>query len=141
MELKIQRMDKDVTLPSYAHPFDAGLDLRSCEPVSLSPREKKVIKTGIKMAIPDGHVGLVWDKSGLAAKKGLHVMAGVIDSGYRGELGVVAVNLGDEEIVLDKNMKIAQLLVQPVVQANIKEVESLDESSRGEDGFGSTGLH
>lgn len=140
MNIKIQRVE-DVKLPSYAHPGDAGLDLYSAEDFRLKPGERKIISTGIKMAVPVNHVGLIWDRSGLAAKNSIHVLAGVIDSGYRGKIGVVLKNLGDEEIKITKNMRIAQMLIQPVVSATIEEVDSLDETSRNEAGFGSTGTH
>jgi dUTP pyrophosphatase len=83
---------------------------------------------------------LIWDKSGLAAKNGLHVFAGVIDSSYRGEIGVVLKNFGEEDFKVEKNSKIAQMLIQPVVSANITEHDSLEDTERGEGGFGSTGL-
>jgi len=130
---------KDVNLPKYAHHGDAGMDLYAAEDVKLAPMERKIVPTGIQMAIPDGNVGLVWDRSGLAAKHSLHCLAGVIDSGYRGEIGVVIINLGKEEFVVEKNTRVAQMLIQPVVSAEIEEVEDLDDTKRGEGGFGSTG--
>ncbi len=140
MKLKIQKI-ADVPLPKYAHPGDAGMDLYSAEDLVLKPGERKVVKTGICVAIPEGHVGLVWDRSGLAAKNSLHVLAGVIDSGYRGEIGVVLINLSDEKFEITKGMRIAQMLIQPVVSVEIEETKSLDETSRNEGGFGSTGTH
>ena len=139
MEVKIQKIT-DVKLPNYANPGDAGLDIYSCEDILLKPNEKRVVKTGVKIAIPSGHVGLIWDKSGLAAKHGIHIMAGVVDSSYRGEVGVVLKNFGDEDFNIEKNSKIAQMLIQPVVSANIIESDSLEDTKRGEGGFGSTGL-
>jgi len=141
MELKIQRLDKSLTLPCYARANDAGLDLRSREDMTLHPMEKLTVKTGIKVALPQGHVGLIWDKSGLSSKHGIHTLAGVVDEGYRGEIGVVLINLGKETFEIEKNMKIAQMVVQPVLQAQVSEVEELDETHRGDGGFGSTGLH
>jgi len=141
MELKVQRLDKEIDLPNYAHEGDAALDLRSAEEFVLKPLEKKLVKTGIKMAIPEGHAGLVWDRSGLAAKNGIHVLAGVIDSGYRGEICVVIINLGKEEFKVEKNSRIAQMLIQPVQTVKVIEAESLEETKRGEKGFGSTGSH
>src|SRR3989344_1618312 len=108
MKVKIQRIS-DVDMVSYAKEGDAAFDLRSAEEGVIAPGEKKVIKTGLKMAIPQGHVGLVWDRSGLAAKHALHVLAGVIDSGYRGEVGVVLKNLGDAPVEITRNMRIAQM--------------------------------
>ena len=140
MKLKIQKI-ADVEMPFYAHEGDAAFDLRAAEEYVLKPGQKIIVKTGLKMAIPSGHVGLIWDRSGLAAKNGVHVLAGVVDSGYRGEVGVVLKNLGEDDIEITKNMRIAQMLIQPVVTAEIEETESLDESKRGEGGFGSTGIH
>ena len=140
MKVKIQRIS-DVDMVSYAKEGDAAFDLRSAEEGVIAPGEKKVIKTGLKMAIPQGHVGLVWDRSGLAAKHALHVLAGVIDSGYRGEVGVVLKNLGDAPVEITRNMRIAQMLIQPVVRAHLEEVDQLDETDRGDTGFGSSGTH
>jgi len=141
MKMQIQRVTKEVDMPSYAHDGDAAFDLRAAEEGVLKPGEKKVFKTGLKMAIPLGHVGLIWDRSGLAAKNGVHVLAGVVDSGYRGEVGVVLKNLGEEDIEVTLNMRIAQMLIQPVVSANLEETEDLEATARGEGGFGSTGTH
>jgi dUTP pyrophosphatase len=99
------------------------------------------VPTGVKMALPKGYVGLVWDKSGLAANKSVHTLAGVIDSSYRGEILIVMKNLGKDDFVITKNMKIAQLLIQPVVHANLIEKKALDDTTRGDNGFGSTGTH
>ena len=137
--LKIKRLDKEATLPKYAHEGDAGLDLFSAEDYILKPNERKAFKTGIAMAIPKGYVGLVWDKSGLAAKHGIKTMAGVVDSGYRGEVLVVLKNLGEKPVQIEKNMKIAQMLIQPVESKNIIEVDDLEDTGRGQGGFGSTG--
>jgi dUTP pyrophosphatase len=139
MELNIKRLS-DVDMPSYAHDSDAAFDLRSSHALVLMPGEQAVVKTGLSMAIPKGYAGLVWDRSGLAAKHSLHVFAGVIDSGYRGEIGVVLRNFGKEEFQIEKNMRIAQMLIQPVANPVIKEVQELDETSRNAGGFGSTGV-
>lgn len=141
MKLKIARTDKDVDMVSYAYEHDAAFDLRAAHDILLRPGEKKIVKTGLKMAIPAGHVGLIWDRSGLAAKHSLHCLAGVIDSGYRGEIGVVLINLGDAAFTVEKNMRIAQMLIQPIVHPEIIEVDEqeLDISERGEGGFGSSG--
>lgn len=139
MEIKVQKT-REVKTPNYANCGDAGLDLYSAEDVIIKPNEKHIVKTGIKMAIPEGYVGLIWDKSGLAAKHELHVFAGVIDCGYRGEVGVVIKNFGKQDFKVEINSKIAQMLIQPVVTANINEVDSLDDTERGHGGFGSSGL-
>ena len=140
MEIKVERIDKDIELPSFAHKHDAGLDLRAAEEVILKPMEKQVVRTGLKVAVPPGHAGLVWDRSGLAAHHAIHNMAGVVDAGYRGEIKVVMINLGKEEFKVERGMRIAQMVVHPVVNTRIIEVEALDETKRGDGGFGSTGI-
>ena len=139
MLIKFKKMDSNAKLPSYANQGDAGMDFYSAENYILRPNERKTIKTGIAMAIPLGYVGLIWDKSGLASKKGIKTMAGVVDSGYRGEIQIVLHNLGNEDFVVEKDMKIAQMLIQPIHQPRLEEVAELDETKRGEGGFGSTG--
>ncbi len=139
MDLKIIKIHKNMTTPSYAHKGDAGLDLRSTEDLILKVGEFKNIKTGLKIELPEDHVGLVWDKSGHASKKGIHCFAGVIDSIFRGEIVCTLKNLGDKDFEIKKDMKIAQLLIQPVTTPNIIEVEFLNESERGVGMHGSTG--
>ncbi len=135
-------MQKDIDLPSYAKSGDAGLDIRASEDVTLDPGETGIVPTGLRFAIPDGHVGLVWDRSGLAAKNSITTMAGVIDSSYRGELRVVLKNLGKESFMIERGMRIAQMLIQPVANSiPISEVDELPDSERKDEGFGSTGLH
>jgi len=129
----------DGKAPSYAYSGDAGMDLYSADSYNIMPGEVKTVRTGVKVAIPEGYVGLVWDKSGLAAKKGIKTMAGVVDSGYRGEIVVVLANLGKEAFVVEKEMKIAQMLIQKVEQADFEHVDELDETERKERGFGSSG--
>ncbi|MBS3115109.1 dUTP diphosphatase [Candidatus Woesearchaeota archaeon] len=139
MLIKFKKMDSNAKLPSYANQGDAGMDFYSAENYVLRPNERKTVKTGIAMAIPVGYVGLIWDKSGLASKKGIKTMAGVVDSGYRGEVQIVLHNLGNEDFVVEKDMKIAQMLIQPIHQPRLEEVAELDETKRGDGGFGSTG--
>jgi dUTP pyrophosphatase len=141
IDVGVQKLQEDMTTPHYAHQGDAGIDLRAAGEHVIEPGETELVPTGIKMAIPKGYVGLVWDKSGYAIKNSLHTMAGVIDSGYRGEIKVVLKNLGKEDFKIEKNMKICQVLIQPVEKANLKLVDNLDDTSRGEGGFGSTGTH
>lgn len=138
MNLKIQKI-RDVEIPKSAHVGDAGIDLYSAEKVIIKSGEKKIIKTGIKMAIPQGYAGLIWDRSGLAAKHSLHCLAGVIDSGYRGEIGIVMINLSKEDFNIEKNSRIAQMLIQKIECPIIIETDELDETSRSDGGFGSTG--
>jgi len=140
MELKIKRIHKDAKLPHYGHKGDAGLDIFSTIDCVLRKREVKAIPTGIKVAIPEGYVGLIWDKSGVSLE-GVHRLAGVVDSGYRGEVKIVMANLSDEPFSIEKGMKIAQLLIQPVIEVEVIEVEDLEATPRGENGFGSTGKY
>ena len=116
------------------------MDFYSSEEAIIAPSERKAIKTGISMAIPDGYVGLLWDRSGLAIKNGLKTMGGVIDSTYRGEIGIIIHNLSNQEFKVERGMRIAQMLIQPVEQKELIEVEELDKTERGTGAFGSTGL-
>lgn len=130
------------SLPSYARPGDAGADLTITEACVLAPGERRLVGTGVRVAIPAGHVGLITPRSGLAARSGLSIVnsPGVIDSGYRGELKVALINLDrDEPIALAAGDRIAQLLVLPFVTAVFESVDSLDETVRGSGGYGSTG--
>jgi len=138
MELKVKKVQMDAKLPQYGHTGDAGLDLFSSIDFVLEKGQFEAIPSGVKVAIPDGYVGLIWDKSGVSLK-GVHRLAGVIDSGYRGEVKVVMINLSDKPFAIDKGMKIAQMLVQPIIMVCVVETEDLDNTSRGEGGFGSTG--
>ncbi len=140
MELKVKKLDAKAKLPSYAHAGDAGLDFFALEDF-LVPAGKQVsnIRTGVAIAIPEGYVGLFWDKSGLASKYGLKVMAGVIDAGYRGEVLLSLFNTSDKDYNFKAGEKVMQLVIQPVVSVGISEMDSLPESTRAEGGFGSTG--
>ena len=140
MELKVTRFHKDAKLPQYGHKGDAGLDVFSVIDVVLEPMQALPVPTGVKIAIPEGHVGLIWDKSGISLN-GIHCLAGVIDSGYRGEVKKVMINLSRKPFVIAKGMKIAQMLVQPVIKMEVVESDELAETVRGEGGFGSTGKY
>ncbi len=140
MILKVRRVQESAKIPRYSHRGDAGLDLFSSIDCILGGSEVKSIPTGIQVAISEGFVGLIWDKSGLSLQ-GVHRLAGVIDSGYRGEVKVVMVNLTREPFSINKGMKIAQLLIQPVSEVEVQEVETLEDTDRGENGFGSTGKY
>jgi len=140
--LHVRRLDPDLPLPAYAHPGDAGLDLCAAQDVRLAPGERAVVPTGLAVAVPDGHVGLVHPRSGLAARQGLGIVnaPGTIDAGYRGEVKVIVVNLDPAEpIVLSRGQRIAQLLIQRVERVTVVEVDDLDETARAARGFGSTG--
>lgn len=144
IDLPIKRLGATVELPAYAYEGDAGLDLRSNEDVVLAPLERRLIGTGLAIAIPDGYAGFVQPRSGLALKKGLSMAntPGLVDAHYRGELKVCAINLdGHEPIVISKGERIAQLVIQRVPQVHLREVEQLDETDRGEGGFGSSGVN
>ncbi len=138
MELKVRRINKDARLPRYGHTGDAGLDLFSVVEAVLKPGQAFAVPTGIQTAIPSGFVGLIWDKSGISLS-GVHRLAGVVDAGYRGEIKVVMINLSGSDFVVSKGMKIAQMLIQPVVGVTVNETDDLDDTERGEGGFGSTG--
>jgi dUTP diphosphatase len=141
-ELPIQRLHEDAELPLRAYPGDAGLDLVSCERVELGPGERAVVGTGIAVAVPDGHAGLVVPRSGLAARHGIGIAnaPGLVDSGYRGEVRVVLVNTDrGEAFTVEPGMRIAQLVVVPVATAEPVDVDALPATERGTAGFGSSG--
>lgn len=140
MELRVKRIHPEAKVPVYGHPGDAGMDLFSVVDHELAPGAVFAVPTGIQVAIPAGFVGLIWDKSGISLK-GVHRLAGVVDAGYRGEVQVVMINLGREPFAIKRGMKIAQMLIQPVAAVTIVESGTLDDTSRGEGGFGSTGLY
>lgn len=141
--LPIKRLDSDVILPSYAYEGDAGLDLRANVDVDIAPFERKLIPTGLAVAIPEGFAGFVQPRSGLALKSGLSMAntPGLIDAHYRGELKVIAVNLdANEPIHISKGERIAQLVIQRVPVVSLMEVDELDKTDRGTEGFGSSGV-
>lgn len=143
MKIKVKRLNNEINLPEYQHGRDdVGLDLRSAEEKEIAPGEYKLIKTGLKIAIPRGYAGFVYPRSGLALKQGVTVLNadGVIDPGYRGELGVILINHGQEKFNISVGDRIAQLIVQKVCRVEWEEVESLDESERGSGGFGHSGV-
>jgi dUTP pyrophosphatase len=142
VRLQIRRLDSDLPLPSYGRTGDAGLDLLAAEDVSLPPRERAAVRTGVAVAIPEGFAGFVHARSGRALREGLALVnaPGVVDSGYRGEIKVIVVNLDAEAALhIKRGDKIAQLIVQPIQTVDLDEVETLPRSERGEGGFGSTG--
>ena len=141
-ELPFRQLDPGVPLPARAHPGDAGLDLRSAVDVEVGPGERAMIPTGLAVAIPEGHAGLVLPRSGLASKHGLTMAnaPGLIDAGYRGELVCAVVNLDREQTVkVSRGDRIAQLVIVAVPAFEPSWVDELPPSSRGEGGFGSTG--
>ena len=142
MRVKVLRTDPEALLPAYAHPGDAGMDVRSVEDVTLAPGARALVRTGLVLMLPPDAEAQVRPRSGLALKHGVTVLntPGTIDAGYRGEVGVILINLGAEPFVVEKGMKIAQLVVARVTQAEVVEVASVDETDRGAGGFGSTGI-
>ncbi len=139
----LKRLDPTVELPRYAYEGDAGLDLRSSEEVTLAPFERRLISTGLAIAIPEGYAGFVQPRSGLAFKQGLSMAntPGLIDAHYRGELKICAINLDpNESIHIHRGDRIAQLVIQKVPVVTLMEVEQLDETDRGAGGFGSSGI-
>ena len=143
IEVKIYKLNPDAQLPIYAHPTDAGADICAIEETKLEAGETKIVKTGLAVAIPAGYEIQVRPRSGLSLKSGLRIAnsPGTIDSEYRGEIGIIMTNTGDIPYVIDKGMKIAQLVIAPVPMIKWNEVESdadLGETNRGTGGFGST---
>jgi len=139
MKLLIKKLHPEAKVPTFAHATDAGLDLCTVGDVTLAPGERKSIATGIAMAIPEGYVGLVWDKSGIAHKGGLKTLGGVIDAGYRGEIFVGLLNTSDVPYTFAAGHKVAQILIQAIVQPELVEADELPEADRGVKAFGSTG--
>ena len=143
ISLPIKRLDPTVELPSYAYAGDAGLDLRANVDVTLAPHERRLVSTGLAVAIPEGYAGFVQPRSGLALREGLSMAntPGLVDSHYRGELKVCAVNLDDSTpIHIERGERIAQLVIQRVPVVELVEVDELDETDRGAGGFGSSGV-
>ncbi len=141
MELLIQLTDERAKLPQYAHENDAGLDLYSIDNISIKSEEIILIKTGISIQLPPNTEAQIRPRSGLALKNGITVLntPGTIDEGYRGEIGVILINHGSDEFVVTEGMKIAQMVIKPVLKVMVKQVDGLNNTSRGEGGFGSTG--
>ncbi len=139
MQIKIKKLSSEIPDPIYALPGDAGFDLYASVRTVLSPGVQTSISIGIALQIPEGYVGLIWDKSGISIKHGLKTLGGVIDSGYRGEVLVGMINLTDKEYIFEPGQKVAQMLIQKVEQAQFEVVGELDNAERGDRGFGSTG--
>ena len=137
--LKIQKLSLEATLPTRSNPTDAGWDLYASEDCLLAPNTRETVSTSISMEIPEGHVGLIWPRSGLATKKGVDVFAGVVDAGYRGEVKVCLYNSSTETISIQKGDRIAQILFQTISNFNVVESSNLTRTARGRGGFGSSG--
>ena len=139
MEIKVQKLTKSARMPNKANHFDAGWDIYAADDAVIEPTKAELLGTDIALGIPEGYVGLIWDRSGMAAKRGIHRFAGVIDSGYRGEIKVCLWNSSEEYCVINKGDKIAQILFQPVPHFVLTEVNGLSPTDRGSGGFGSSG--
>lgn len=141
MKIQIKKLHVDAKVPKFALEGDAGLDLYSVVDAVLKPGERVSCSTGIAIKIPDGYVGLIWDKGGPSHKFGIKTLGGVFDSNYTGEYQVGLINLSQEDFVIEKGQKVAQVLIQKVEKPEIEEVDELEQTNRGEARFGSTGLH
>ncbi len=141
MILKVKKLSDDAVLPCYAHEGDAGLDLFANEHVEMPPGQSRMIKTGISIQLPKGMEAQVRPRSGLALKHQITVLntPGTIDEGYRGEVGVILINHGKTPFMIEKGMKIAQMIVKPVMHVAVEEAQQLSDTHRGKGGFGSTG--
>lgn len=140
MKVQIKKLNTDAKLPHYALKGDAGMDLYSVENRLIKPGERISCATGIAMKIPQGHVALIWDKSGPSHKFGIKTLGGVFDSNYTGEYIIGLINLGTEDFIIEKGQKIAQVLIQKIETPDIEEVEELEVTNRGDGAFGSTGI-
>jgi dUTP pyrophosphatase len=140
MELRVQKIHELAKMPNFAHDTDAGMDLCTVVDITIEPGERVQIPTGLALAIPEGYVGLVWDKSGISQKAGLKTFGGVIDAGYRGEIFVGLLNTSDTAHTFAIGAKLAQILIQKIEHPTLLEVASLDATPRGDGAFGSTGV-
>ena len=142
LQVQLKMLDAGLAAPSYAHPGDAGADLRARENVALAPGERKLVPTGVSIALPDGFVALIHPRSGLATKHGLTIVnaPGTVDAGYRGEISVTLLNTDSRDVIeLRRGDRIAQMVIQRVEYAQFVPVNELSDSVRGAGGFGSTG--
>ena len=137
--IKVKKLKKNAIVPSYAHPGDAAMDLFSSEDCVIRAGERRLVSTGIAMELPEGYFSSIRGKSGLAAKKGIDILGGVIEYTYRGDYGVVMLNTGKEDFEVFAGDKIAQVVIAPVATVEVEEVEELSNSVRGEGAWGSTG--
>lgn len=141
-KIKFQKISKDAVIPEKAHKSDAGLDLYSVEDKVIKPGKFGIVKTGLKMSMPNNYEAQIRPRSGLAAKKGVTVLntPGTVDAGYRGEVGIILINHSDSEFKIQKADRVAQMVISKLSRFSIKEVSNLVKSDRDEGGFGSTGV-
>jgi dUTP pyrophosphatase len=138
--LNFLKLSKNADSPEYALDSDAGFDLKAIENVSIFPFDQKNVSTGIAIEVPEGYVGIVRDRAGIVQKMNVHTVAGTFDSGFRGEVSIMLVNMNDKTVEIEKGMRIAQIILMPIVKAKIVEVKKLSQTERGERSFGSTGM-
>jgi dUTP pyrophosphatase len=138
--LNFLKVSKEANSPEYALGTDIGFDLKALESVSLFPLEQKNVRTGIAIEVPEGYVGLVRDRAGIVQKMNVHTVAGTFDSGFRGEVSIMLVNMNEKTVEIEKGMRVAQIILLPVAKAKLVEVERLSETERGNRSFGSTGM-
>lgn len=139
MKIKVKKLRLDAKLPIHGHPGDAGMDFYCVEDVIFPPGKQERVRTGVAIEIPEGYVGLIWDKSSISFNLGLKVMGGVIDSGYRGEIIMNLLNVSDKQVLMTKDHKIAQLVIQKFEHCDVVEVEEISQTVRGAGREGSTG--
>ena len=139
MNIHVKLLNDQAKLPTKAHENDAGWDLYSIEEATILPGNRTTIKTGISCQIPNEYVGLIWPRSGLSVKNGIDVLAGVVDATYRGEIMVCLLNTSRDTVFLSTGTRIAQILFQEVPRFVLTQASSLDDTDRGEGGFGSSG--
>ena len=139
MKIKVKKLRVDAKLPTHGHPGDAGMDFYCVEDVIFPPGKQERVHTGIAIEIPKGYVGVIWDKSSISFNLGLKVMGGVIDSGYRGEIIMNFLNVSNKEVLMAKDYKIAQLVIQKCEHCDIVEVDEISQTVRGAGREGSTG--
>jgi len=137
--IKVTPVDVLAQVPTKAHHNDAGFDLYSTVDIIIEPKQRKTVNTGITLQMPDNLAGLIWPRSGLSVKQGIDVLAGVVDSGYRGEIMVCLYNTSDNDVVIRTGDRVAQIIFQEVPHVIMEVHESLGSSQRGSNGFGSTG--
>ena len=139
-KLKVKKIKEEAYAPEYALESDVCLDLRAVETTNIASMEQKEIRTGLAIEIPEGHIGLVRDRAGIITKTGCHVVAGTFNSAYREEVTIIMINYGVDEVQIEQGMKIAQIVIVPVVKLGIEEVKELSKTDRTGKKYGSTGL-
>jgi dUTP pyrophosphatase len=142
MTVKFKKIHPEATIPAYAHPGDAGMDVCSCVSLTIQPGARALVPTGLVMELPKGTEAQMRPRSGLAIKNGITLLntPGTIDEGYRGEIGIILINLGHEPFEIRPGMRIAQMVIAPVLRVAVEEVVDVSDTTRGTGGFGSTGL-